>query len=159
MINIYHMFNIILPKPCEIFTKILLKICQKFGKYFTRFTTNTILAHSDRMVYFRENLIITLFSELSFWNAISCLSWGTSEFTPTCYMQLYPIMYWCFLLLWCVLTTEDSTCGATFSSKDVGKAVPSSNCYCAASTRVEGSQVRTCTNPLVLYVVNLQWNL
>ena len=34
---IYHMFNIILPKPCEIFAKFLLKICQKFGKGFTRF--------------------------------------------------------------------------------------------------------------------------
>ena len=37
MINIYHMFNIILPKPCEIFAKFLLKICQKFGKDLTRF--------------------------------------------------------------------------------------------------------------------------
>ena len=37
MINIYHMFNIILPKPCEIFAKFLLKICQKFGKDFTMF--------------------------------------------------------------------------------------------------------------------------
>ena len=31
------MFNIILTKPCEIFAKFLLKICQKIGKDFTRF--------------------------------------------------------------------------------------------------------------------------
>ena len=31
------MFNIILPKPCEIFAKFLLKICQKSGKDFTMF--------------------------------------------------------------------------------------------------------------------------
>ena len=49
------MFNIILPKPCEIFAKFLLKICQNLVKISQGFSTNTILAHSDRMIYFREN--------------------------------------------------------------------------------------------------------
>ena len=53
------MFNIILPKPCEIFAKFLLKICPKSGKGFTRFSTNIILAYSDRMIYFWENSNIT----------------------------------------------------------------------------------------------------
>ena len=35
--NLYHMFNIVLSKPCEIFAKFLLKISQKLGKDFTSF--------------------------------------------------------------------------------------------------------------------------
>ena len=56
LINIYHMFNIILPKPCEIFAKFLLKICLNYlAKISQGFSTNTILVHSDRMIYFMEN--------------------------------------------------------------------------------------------------------
>ena len=49
------MFNIILPKPCEFFAKFVLEICQNLAKISQGFSTNTILAHSDRMIYFREN--------------------------------------------------------------------------------------------------------
>ena len=52
------MFNIILPKPCEIFAKFLLKICQKFGKDFTRFFNKYNCGTYDRMIYFRENSIV-----------------------------------------------------------------------------------------------------
>ena len=54
------MFNIILPKPCEIFAKILPNLQQKFKSTTDPlvYSANTILAHSGRMIYFRENLII-----------------------------------------------------------------------------------------------------
>ena len=47
------MFNIILPKPCEIFAKSLTKKFKSTTDPMVH-STNTILAHSGRMIYFRE---------------------------------------------------------------------------------------------------------
>ena len=47
------MFNIIIPKPCEIFAKSLTNFKSTSDPMV--YSTNTILAHSDRMIYFREN--------------------------------------------------------------------------------------------------------
>ena len=47
LINIYHLFSIILPKPCQIFAKSLTKKIQQLTQY-----------NSVRMIYFRENSIV-----------------------------------------------------------------------------------------------------
>ena len=65
MIHIYHFFNIIVSKPCQIFdkylpfvqyycAKTLSNLCQIFNKNLIQELTKY---HSGRMIYFRENSI------------------------------------------------------------------------------------------------------
>ena len=61
LINIYRVFNIILPKPCEIFGKSLTKI--QFDNYSNSLFNQHNSGNFGRMIYFIENSIVYNLSE------------------------------------------------------------------------------------------------
>ena len=73
LINISHLFNIILPKPCQIFgkyfsfvqyyfAKTLSNLCLIFAKSLTKILINNFNQYNSgnvgRMIYFRKNSIV-----------------------------------------------------------------------------------------------------
>ena len=55
LINLYHVFNIILPKPCKIFGKSLANLKQEFNSTTDPKFNQYNSVRSGRMIYFREN--------------------------------------------------------------------------------------------------------
>ena len=55
LINLSHVFDIILPRPCKIFLKSLANLYQKFNSTTDPIFNQYNSVRSGRMIYFREN--------------------------------------------------------------------------------------------------------